>query len=65
MSEEGNEKVCAQTTQDTPPDGVPCQVFSRVVGYLSPVQGWHAGKQQEWKERRTFNVEAALDDARS
>ena len=35
---------------------MPCQIFSRVVGYLSPVQGWHPGKQQEWKDRVTFEV---------
>ena len=38
--------------------GVPCQVFSRVVGYLSPVNGWHAGKQQEFRERKVFQVPA-------
>ncbi|PIR58438.1 MAG: ribonucleoside triphosphate reductase, partial [Parcubacteria group bacterium CG10_big_fil_rev_8_21_14_0_10_35_15] len=28
----------------------PCEVYSRVVGYLRPVSQWHAGKQQEFKE---------------
>ena len=31
-----------------------CQVYSRVVGYLRPVQQWHIGKQQEFKERKEF-----------
>ena len=35
-----------------------CAVYSRVVGYLSPVHAWHAGKQQEWKERRTYDISA-------
>ncbi len=35
---------------------VPCEVYSRIVGYLRPVQNWHRGKQQEFKERRMFRV---------
>ena len=35
---------------------VPCEVYSRIVGYLRPVQNWHQGKQQEFRERRTFRV---------
>jgi anaerobic ribonucleoside-triphosphate reductase len=35
---------------------VPCEVYSRIVGYLRPVQNWHAGKQQEFRERKLFQV---------
>ncbi len=35
---------------------VPCEVYSRIVGYLRPLQNWHRGKQQEFKERRMFRV---------
>lgn len=31
-----------------------CEVYSRVVGYLRPVNQWHIGKTQEFKERKTF-----------
>ena len=31
-----------------------CEVYSRVVGYLRPVQQWNDGKQEEFKERKTF-----------
>ncbi len=45
---------------DRPSDGsrlvVPCEVYSRIVGYLRPVQNWHQGKKQEFTERRTFQV---------
>jgi len=34
----------------------PCEVYSRVVGYLRPVQQWHEGKAQEFKERKNFQV---------
>jgi ribonucleoside-triphosphate reductase len=32
----------------------PCEVYSRIVGYIRPVQQWHLGKQEEFKERKTF-----------
>ena len=35
---------------------VPCEVYSRVVGYLRPVQNWNLGRQQEFRDRVVFNV---------
>jgi len=32
-----------------------CEVYSRVVGYLRPVNQWNDGKQAEFKKRRTFD----------
>jgi len=34
-----------------------CEVYSRVVGYLRPVQQWNKGKLEEWKQRTEFVVE--------
>ncbi len=34
----------------------PCEVYSRVVGYLRPVNQWNLGKQEEFKERKEFKV---------
>ena len=34
----------------------PCEVYSRVVGYLSPVSQWNEGKQEEFKQRQTYNI---------
>lgn len=34
----------------------PCEVYSRVVGYLRPVQQWNKGKQLEFKERLEFKI---------
>ena len=31
-----------------------CQVYSRVVGYLSPVELWNKGKVEEWEDRKTY-----------
>jgi len=33
----------------------PCEVFSRIVGYLRPVDQWNEGKQEEFKERKLFD----------
>ncbi len=33
-----------------------CEVYSRIVGYLRPVQQWHKGKQEEFGERSTFKI---------
>lgn len=34
----------------------PCEVYSRVVGYIRPVQQWHKGKKQEYDQRREFTM---------
>ena len=31
-----------------------CEVYSRVVGYIRPVQQWHKGKKQEYSERKEY-----------
>ena len=33
-----------------------CEVYSRVVGYIRPVQQWHKGKKQEYEERKEFDI---------
>jgi ribonucleoside-triphosphate reductase len=33
-----------------------CEVYSRVVGYLRPVKQWNMGKQQEFVDRKTFDM---------
>jgi ribonucleoside-triphosphate reductase len=38
----------------------PCEVYSRVVGYIRPVQQWHKGKQEEYKERKEFSLPADM-----
>ncbi len=35
---------------------VPCEVYSRIVGYLRPVRDWNQGKQQEFSERKTYDA---------
>jgi len=38
---------------------IPMEVYSRVVGFLRPVQNWNVGKQQEWKDRKTYKMDVA------
>lgn len=33
----------------------PCEVYSRIVGYIRPVDQWNPGKQSEFNDRITFN----------
>jgi ribonucleoside-triphosphate reductase len=33
-----------------------CEVYSRVVGYLRPVQQWHVGKKQEFEDRKNYKI---------
>jgi anaerobic ribonucleoside-triphosphate reductase len=43
--------------QETCPTcGAPAEVYSRVVGYLRPVNQWNEGKVEEFKARRTFKL---------
>jgi len=44
-----------------PKKRVPCEVYSRVVGYLRPVDAWNKGKQQEFKERKVYSVSKPKD----
>lgn len=32
-----------------------CEIYSRVVGYLSPVNRWNDGKKSEFADRKTYN----------
>jgi len=41
---------------------VPCEVYSRIVGYLRPVQNWNEGKQQEFTERKVYRVPNGLPE---
>jgi anaerobic ribonucleoside-triphosphate reductase len=40
--------------------GADCEVYSRVVGYLRPVDQWNDGKQAEFAIRKTFDKSAVM-----
>lgn len=35
----------------------PCEVYSRVVGYLRPVKQWNEAKKVEFRKRKNFKME--------
>lgn len=39
---------------------MPCEVYSRVVGYFRPVSQWNKGKESEWQERKLVDVKEIL-----
>lgn len=39
-----------------PKCGCKTEVYSRVVGYFRPVANWNKGKKEEFKDRKTYNV---------
>jgi ribonucleoside-triphosphate reductase len=43
-----------------PTCGAKCEVYSRVVGYLRPVDQWNDGKQAEFAIRRTFDKSVVM-----
>lgn len=49
---------------ECPDCGAPAEVYSRIVGYLRPVEQWNAGKQAEYDRRRTYAVEEREEEAR-
>lgn len=43
---------------------VPCEVYSRVVGYFRPVSQWNKGKQEEFNERQEFMLSKPWERAK-
>jgi ribonucleoside-triphosphate reductase len=44
----GEQKICPHCEK-------PCEVYSRVVGYVRPVQQWTDGKQSEFRQRKPMS----------
>jgi anaerobic ribonucleoside-triphosphate reductase len=52
------EKTQTEAKEETPrAQRTKCEVYSRVVGYIRPVQQWNDGKQAEYADRKTFSCE--------
>ena len=39
--------------------GKKTEIYSRITGYYRPVQNWNDGKSEEFKNRKTYNVETS------
>jgi hypothetical protein len=35
---------------------IPCDVYSRIVGYYRPVDSWNRGKREEFKDRKMITI---------
>ncbi len=55
--EEIQEEIAETKEEMRDVHGPKCEVFSRVVGYMRPVQNWNKGKKEEFAMRKIFNVE--------
>ncbi len=49
-------------TQQKKKERTPCEIFSRVVGFLTPLSQWNVGKREEFRQRKTYDK--ALREAR-
>ena len=47
-------KIAELKAAEAKAKGTPCEVYSRVVGYLRPVQSWNKGKKEEYEMRKTY-----------
>jgi ribonucleoside-triphosphate reductase (formate) len=47
----GEHILCPECTIEQP-----CEVYSRIVGYIRPIQQWHASKKEEFRQRKEFKV---------
>lgn len=60
--EELKNKIAQLTEEKAHIKGTTCEVYSRVVGYLRPVQSWNSGKKEEFKMRKNFNCPCSVHD---
>jgi anaerobic ribonucleoside-triphosphate reductase len=37
---------------------VPCEIWSRVVGFFRPIDHFNRGKKEEFSERKTISMES-------
>lgn len=44
-----------------PKCGKESEVYSRITGYYRPVKNWNDGKAQEFKQRKAYNAQTALN----
>lgn len=50
-------KIEEKRTEMKEVKGTKCEVYSRVVGYLRPVQNFNKGKRVEYGMRKTYKIE--------
>jgi ribonucleoside-triphosphate reductase len=51
---EGEHELCPKCKEE-------CEIYTRIVGYIRPVNQWNKGKQSEFKMRKTFKFNEAKE----
>ena len=52
-----DEKSLEEQRKELESKRTPCEVYSRIVGYLRPVQNWNPGKTAEYHDRINFKID--------
>lgn len=39
-----------------------CEIYSRIVGYIRPLDQWNDSKKEEYKDRKEFRVDRRRED---
>jgi anaerobic ribonucleoside-triphosphate reductase len=66
VTRSGDILSCNEESHDAINKKIPVLVYSRVVGYIQPVQSWNNGKREEFEQRKEYSMEKiklALDDS--
>lgn len=62
-----NGESCKRDEQDKKQEKKPCsrknEVYSRVVGYIRPVDDWNDAKKEEFDDRKPYEVDGKDDTA--
>jgi len=40
---------------------IPCEIWSRAVGYFRPTSEWNPGKKSEFKDRKMISIKKVHD----
>ena len=43
---------------------IPCEIFSRVVGYMRPLNQWNPGKRSEFADRKYYKIDGDIVNER-
>ena len=49
-------------SEETKKQRTKCEIYSRVVGYIRPIQQWNDGKVAEFTDRTTFKITPDEDE---
>lgn len=54
--EQLNAKISVLKNEIGSVKGTECEVYARIVGYYRSVKNWNAGKAEEYKHRKNFDI---------